>query len=157
MRTPIIKKLFLDPEVLNKFRPISNLSYVSKIIEKVVASRLNDHMSLNGLHDLMQSAYKKFHSTESALLNIFDDVLCALDLKRLAMMIIQDLSAAFDTVDHEILLNRLEKRLGIQGKALAWFKSYLSNRTQSVRVNGVYSESRPPKFGVPQGLSPLPI
>ena len=155
--TPIIKKLFLDPEVLNNFRPISNLSFVSKIIEKVVASRLIDHMSLNGLDDAMQSAYKKFHSTESALINIFDDVLSALDLKKLAMLIMQDLSAAFDTVDHEILLNRLEKRLGIKGKALAWFKSYLSNRTQSVRVNGTFSDSKSLKFGVPQGSVLGPI
>ena len=108
-------------------------------------------MILNDLHDLMQSAYKKHHSTESALLYIFDDVLSALDLKRLIMLILQDLSAAFDTVDHDILLNRLEKRLGITGKALAWFKSYLSDRTQSVRIKGMQSHEQPLRFGVPQG------
>ena len=155
--TPIIKKLFLDPEVLNNFRPISNLSFISKIIEKVVASRLNDHMSLNGLHDMMQSAYKKLHSTESALIYIFDDVLNALDLKRLIMWILQDLSAAFDTVDHTVLLNRLEKRLGIKEKALAWFKSYLSGRTQSVRIKDAYSDEKPLRFGVPQGSVLGPI
>ena len=149
--TPIIKKLFLDPEVLNNFRPISNLTFISKIIEKIVASRLNDHMILNDLHDLMQSAYKKHHSTESALIYLFDDVLSALDLKRLIMLILQDLSAAFDTVDHDILLNRLEKRLGITGNALAWFRSYLSDRTQSVRINGTQSHEKPLRFGVPQG------
>ena len=154
---PILKKLFLDPEILNNFRPISNLPFISKIIEKVVASRLNDHLNINGLNDVLQSAYKKLHSTETALLNVTDDILGALDVKKLAMLIMQDLSAAFDTVDHDILLKRMEYRLGIKGKALQWFRSYLTDRTQSVLINGTESNSAPLKYGVPQGsvLGPL--
>ena len=155
--TPILKKLFLDPEVLNNFRPISNLPFISKIIEKVVASRLIAHLEANGLQDLFQSAYKRFHSTETALLNVTDDLLNGLDMKKLAMLVMQDLSSAFDTVDHDILIRRMECRLGIQGKALQWFKSYLTDRTQAVLIDGTQSGSTPLKYGVPQGsvLGPL--
>ena len=116
--TPLIKKLILDPEIFNNFRPISNLPFISKIIEKVVASRLNSHMISNDLHELMQSSYKKFQSTETALTCVLDDFLCALDDKRNVCLIGLDLSAAFDTVDHGILLDCLETRLGIHGTAL---------------------------------------
>ena len=154
---PIIKKLMLDPEILNNFRPISNLPFISKVIEKVVASRVNDHLARNGLHDLMQSSYKKFHSTETALNNVLDDFLGAIDKKNLAMLIMQDLSAAFDTVDHNILLKRMETRLGICGNALNWFKSYLSDRSQSVYINGNQSRAQNLKYGVPQGSVLGPI
>ena len=79
MLIPIIKKIILDPEIFNHFRPISNLPFISKIIQKVVASRLNSHMVSNGLHELMQSSYKEFHSTETALTCVLDDLLRAID------------------------------------------------------------------------------
>jgi hypothetical protein len=111
----------------------------------------------NGLHEVLQSAYKKFFSTETATLKVQDDILCALDDKKCVVLILLDLSAAFDTVDHDILLNRMSTRLGITGNALEWFRSYLSGRTETVSINGVKSLSKLLKYGVPQGsvLGPL--
>ena len=122
--TPLLKKNNLDPELLKNFLPVSNLS--SKLIERMVASRLNTYMSEHSLHEILQSAYKKHHSIETALLRISDNVLRATDNKKCALLVLLDMSAAFDTVDHSILLSRLHTRLGITGTALAWFRSYLS-------------------------------
>ena len=149
MLVPLIKKIVLDPEILNSFRPISNLPFISKIIEKVVASRMNQHMLSNNLHEIMQSSYKEFHSTETALTCVLDDLLCAIDDKKSALLLMLDLSAAFDTVDHNILLNRMENRLGIRGNALNWFKSYLSERSQCVLIKGIMSNQKELRFGVP--------
>merc|ERR1712237_262375 len=125
---PLIKKICLDPEIFNNFRPISNLTFISKLIEKIVAKRLNKHMTENDLHEIMQSSYKQHHSTETALTCVQDDFLRAIDDKKTVLLLMLDLSAAFDTVDHTILIDRLRNRLGIGGTALDWFQSYLSNR-----------------------------
>jgi hypothetical protein len=109
------------------------------------------NMTENGLHEALQSAYKKFHSTETALLCVQDALLRALDNHQAAVLVLLDLSAAFDTVDHDILLTTLETHVGITGKALDWFKSYLSSRYQYVCINGIYSEKKKLKCGVPQG------
>ena len=155
--TPLIKKLFLDPDVLNHFRPISNLSFLSKLIEKVVAVRLNKHMIANGLNDVYQSSYTKLHSTETALTCVLDDIIRGIDDKKCVILLMLDLSAAFDTVDHSILLTRMESMLGIKGTALMWFKSYLSSRSQRVCIDGIYSKATAITCGVPQGsvLGPL--
>ena len=137
---PLIKKKCLDPEVLSHFRPISNLTYISKLIEQIVAFRMDKHMTDNNLHEVMQSSYKQYHSTETALTCVQDDFLRALDDKNSILLIMLDLSAAFDTVDHDILINRLKGRLGVHGRALEWFKSYLKDRKQAVFLNGVQSK-----------------
>ncbi len=154
---PLLKKLLLDPDILNHFRPVSNLCYISKIVEKVVALFVQKHMSENKLHSIFQSAYKCFHSTETALLRIHNDCNRAIDDEQSVVLILLDLSAAFDTVDHQILLDTLSTHVGIQGKALEWFKSYLSDRSQSVCIEGVYSDQHQLTCGVPQGsvLGPL--
>ena len=148
---PLLKKILLDPEILKHFRPISNLAYVSKLIEMVVDDQVTVYMDENHLHELFQSAYKKFHSTETAMVRIKNDFLSALDDGNAILVVCLDLSAAFDTVDHEILLTRLEKRIGITGNCLAWFRSYLSNRSQKVLINDVTSSARDLSCGVPQG------
>ena len=155
--TPLLKKLKLDPELLKNFRPISNLTYISKLIERVVAARFNTHMKENNLHEIMQSAYRSGHSTETALLKVKDDILQAIDNHQCVLLILLDLSAAFDTVDHEVLLTRLEERVGISGNALAWIQSYLTNRKQAVNINGATSKSQELTYSVPQGsvLGPL--
>ena len=148
---PLFKKSGLDKEVLKNYRPVSNLSFISKVLEKVVAKRLDDHMLDNNLYSSVQSAYRERHSTETALLNVQSDILTALDSGSGAVLLMLDLSAAFDTIDHGILLSRLNSLYGISGDALDWFKSYLSNRVQRVIIGDTVSECKSLNFGVPQG------
>ena len=110
---PLLKKPTLDVEVLSKFRPISNLMFMSKLIEKVVASQLINHISSNGLDEILPSAYKQFHSTETALVKVFNDIVLDVDMNRTVILLLLDLSAAFDTVDHTILIERLANRFGL--------------------------------------------
>ena len=118
--------------------------------------RLNQHLIQNGLHEVLQSAYKQNHSTETALLKVQNDLLMAIDTYGGAVLILLDLSAALDTIDHTILLQRLHE-LGIRDAALDWFRSYLSQRRQSVVINGTRSSYRNLSFGVPQGSVLGPI
>ena len=141
---------------LNNFRPISNLNFISKILEKVVASRIQSHLSSNSLSSF-QSAYRIFHSTETTLLKIHNDLILAMDRGEVTSLILLDLSAAFDTVDHSILLNRLQNWFGLDGLSLNWFTSYLSSRSQAVSINDSISAFSTLSCGVPQGsvLGPL--
>ena len=154
---PLLKKLGLDPEIFKHFRPVSNLSYLSKLMERVAAKRLLGHMSLHHLHEIFQSSYKEFHSTETALLRVHNDIRTALDNKKCVLLILLDLSAAFDTINHSTLLSRLSSVIGISGKALEWFASYLRNRFQSILIDGVESSVWQLLFGVPQGSVLGPI
>ena len=154
---PLLKKISLDQEIFNNFRPISNLVYISKLIEKVIASRLHSHMTDNNLYEELQSSYRKFHSTETALTCVHDDILRAIDENKSVLLIMLDLSAAFDTVDHDVLLERLKSGLGICGTALNWFKSYLSSRSQSVLINGTQLKPTSLVCGIPQGSVLGPI
>ena len=155
--TPLLKKENLDKEILKNYRPVSNLPFLSKVIEKIVAARLRTHLEVNKLWCKMQSAYRPFHSTKSALLCVQNDILSSLNNKKMVALVLLDLSAAFDTIDHEKLLHRLETRFGINGTALDWFGSYLSNRSQAVRINNSSSEKMYLNFGVPQGSVLGPI
>jgi exonuclease III len=148
---PLLKKANLDAELFKNFRPVSNLAFISKIIEKVVLTRYNNHIVNEELHDPFQSAYRANHSTELALLRIQNDLLMAIDAKRCVVLVLLDLSAAFDTVNHNTLLNRMSNELGIRGDALSWFQSYLTNRTQQVRLGGASSKPHVLDCGVPQG------
>ena len=151
------KKPGLDKEVLKNYRPVSNLSFISKVLEKVVAKRLDDNMLDNNLYSPVQSAYRKRHSTETALLKVQSDNLTALDSGSGAALLMLDLSAAFDTINHGILLSRLNSLYGISGDALDWLKSYLSSRVQRVIIGDTVSECKDLNFGVPQGsvLGPM--
>ena len=113
-------------------------------------------MSRFALYPTLQSAYRKGHSTETALLKVQNDILMNMNCKHVTLLVPLDLSAAFDTVDHDILLARLKSSIGINGTALNWFKSYVNNRSQRVSLNGCTSDSFMP-YGVPQGscLGPL--
>jgi hypothetical protein len=133
--SPYLKKNGLDVNVLNNYRPVSNIPFLSKVIEKVVAKQLTSHLTENGLHDPMQSAYKQGSSTETALIRIKADMEDILDDGDGILLILLDLSAAFDTINHAILLGRLEHEVGLQATALKWMKSYLEDRRQAVRMN----------------------
>ena len=150
-----MKNMSLDHEDFASFRPISNLKLMSKAREKVVASQVNIYIKENNLNELYQSAYKKNHSTETAMVKVHNDILRALDNESSVIVLLLDLSAAFDTVDHQILLSRLKCRYGFHCKVLDWFSSYLSDRKQF--VEGGRSSSHNLNYGLPQGsiLGPM--
>ena len=125
MLRSLLKKRTADHKVFANFRPVSNLKYISKLIEKAIAVQLNDHLACNDLHVPLQSAYWSCHSTESALMRVHNDIMISLDNGNCVILVLLDLSAAFDTVNHDLFLSRLEKRFGITGTVLNWFKSYL--------------------------------
>ena len=149
--SPLLKKSNLDRNILKNYRPVSNLPFDAKLMERVVAVRLHQHFSLNNLYTINQSAYRSGHSVESALLSITDSALRSLDNNKGVIVVLLDLSAAFDTIDHKILLERLETRFNITDKALAWISSYLSGRTYSVKARTNTSAKRTLHYGVPQG------
>ena len=155
--TPRLKKPDLDPADVKSFRPISNLTVLSKLLERLVARQLLDHVSVYKLLPDFQSAYRAQHSTETAVLKVLSDILTAADRGDLSMLTLLDLSAAFDTVDHPILLRRLKISYGFNGVVHMWISSYLANRTQYVLCPGSRSTPLLVLCGVPQGsvLGPL--
>lgn len=148
---PLLKKASLVSREFKNYRPVSNLAFLGKIIEKVVAVPIIEYMDTNQLGEQIQSAYKQCHSMETALLRVQNDILCALDRKQGALLVLLDFSAAFDTIDHTLLLDRLSARFGISGTAHQWIRSYLTGRYQSVRINECSYQPHPLQFGVPQG------
>jgi hypothetical protein len=157
MITPLLKKANLSPDDLANYRPISNLNFLSKLLERLISSRLLLHLNSFESIPKFQSAYRKFHSTETALLRIHNDLLLSMENKRASALVFLDLSAAFDTVDHGIFLFRLSLNFGISSSALALLTSYLSDRTQSVHIGNLSSHPSAVHTGVPQGsvLGPL--
>lgn len=146
----MLKKPDLNTKELKNYRPISNLSYISKLIEKVVAKQITEYLSTNNLDETMQSAYRSNYSKETALCRIHNDILWALDHGEAVLFVSLDLSAAFDTIDHQILLERLEHCFGFTGNCLNWFNSYLEGRKLKVIIDGIHSEYKDLNFGVPQ-------
>ena len=122
---PIIKKCTPDPEIFKNYRPVSNLHYISKLIEKVVADQIDLHLENNDMLDPYQSVYRKHHSTETAMLNITNDMLHMKDYNQSTALVSIDLSAAFDLVDHDILVNCLENYFGFTATVLHWFRSFV--------------------------------
>ena len=137
--------------MLKNYRPVSNLAYISKVIEEAASQQIAEHIEKNSLADPLQSAYKPKHSTETALLKVCNDILTDLDGGKAVFLGMLDLSAAFDTVDHGILLRRLSMTFNIQDSVLQWLKSYLTERSVRVCVDGVYSDSITLDCSLPQG------
>ncbi len=148
---PLIKKPKLDPCELANCRPISNLPFMSIFFENVVSAQLCSFLQTNDIYEEFQSGFRPRHSTETALVKITNDLLLASDQGCISLLVLLDLSAAFDTIDHDILIDRLQNYTGIQGQALRWFRSYLSDRCHFVYLNGESSQLSPVKYGVPQG------
>ena len=138
-----------DPNDLKNYRPVSNLSFLSKVLERIVLSQLNERLN-NNLLSPLQSAYRPGHSTETALLRIVNDLLTAMDNNKICILTLLDLSAAFDTIDHQILLTRLQHSFDISGPALSCFSSYLCNRTYAVTINSLQSQHITLHYGVPK-------
>ena len=150
---PLIKELdsLLDIDALNNYRPVSNLVFLSKLIERIVASRIESHMVKHDLQSSKQYGYKKGHSSEMLLVKIVNDLLTSCDRKTPTLLMLLDLSAAFDTVDQNKLLKILHDEIGIRGTAFTWFTSFLKSRTQRVKIGNSYSSVDILEYGVPQG------
>ena len=150
---PALKAMddLMDSDQYKNYRPLTNLVFVGKLIERVVKMRMDAHLDTNNLHCENQYGYKTNHSTELLMTKVTNDLLIAADNKNPTLVMFLDLSAAFDTVDQEKLLNILEKELGFRGTALKWFKSFLQGRTQKVKVGETYSDETTLDFGVAQG------
>ena len=156
--SPKLKKACLDQNIicLANYRPISNLTFLSKVLERVVAARLFAYLEENKLSEPNQSAYRKGHSTETALVRVQHDILNAIGGRQAVLLVLLDLSAEFDTVSHAELISTLQ-RLGITGRALQWFTSYLTDGDQYTQIGLSKSSSEPRRCGVPQGSILGPI
>ena len=154
---PLLKKSSLEPSSLNNYRPISNLPFIGKIIEKVVYQQLSNYLTVNDLFDNFQSGFRPLHSTETALIKVLNDIRLNTDSGKMSVLVLLDLSAAFDTVDHNILIDRLENWVGLSGTVLNWFRSYLQDRNYYVSIGNFVSSQIKMTCGVPQGsiLGPL--
>ena len=154
---PTLKKQNLDQNACQNYRPISNLSFLSKTLERLVSLQLLPYFEQAGLLPAAQSGFRGHHSTETALLSLLSDIYVAIDQSHLSLLALFDVSSAFDMVDHEILLQRLQLSCGLSGIPLLWFKSYLTDRTQMVVLGDSRTEWVGVKFGVPQGSVLGPI
>ena len=155
--TPILKKSGLDPDALSNYRPVCGGVYIDKLIQTNVLLQLNEHMVVNNLNIPNQSAYKRFHSCETVLLRIMNDVLVSLDSGLCTVVLLLDLSAAFDTVDHDEMESTLYHDIGLRGTVLKWFSSFLSGRTQCTKVGESCSQQQRMPYGVPQGTVLGPV
>ena len=149
--TPILKKAGLDPEEFKNYRPVFNVLYLSKLIERAVLAQSTAHILLIKANIPNQSGYKPKHSCETLLIRVTNDILINSDNSKITIMLLLDLSAAFDTVDHDVLLDILWFELGFRGKVYNWFVEFLKNRKQAVNIEGQKSSFRDTKYGVPQG------
>ena len=147
----------MDPADVKSYWPISNLSVLSKLLERLVVGQLLEHLNAARLLSDLQSAYRAYHSTETAVLKVLAYILRAFDTGDVAVLTLLDLSAAFDTVDHVTLLRRLEVSYGLHSHMLGWFQSYLDGRTQYVRRGTDFSTVTLLLNGVPQGSVLGPI
>lgn len=147
--TPIPKK----PKIteFKNFRPISNLPFLSKVLERIVIDHLSSYCAENGLNEPFQSAYRKHHSCETALLQVFNIILSNTDNQNVTLLTLLDLSAAFDTVPHKQFLSKLEAEYGIKDTAHSWFESYFKDRYQTVQINSSSSAPKALNTGMPQG------
>ena len=128
-----------------------------KTIERAAATQACNYLTDNDLLPKLQSTQRMFHGTETVLVRVFNDITMAIDQHREVLLLLLDLSTAFDNIDHDALLERLHKRYGFSGTVLCWFKSYLSGRKQSVIIKDTESSEVPVTHGVLQGSDLGPI
>ena len=139
-------------------RPISLLPVLSKVNERLANRQFVKFLDNSNKISKFQSGNRKHHSTETALLSVTDDLLKAMDEKKISILVLMDMSKAFDSINHDMLLFKL-RNLSVSPSALEWFKSYLKGRYQYFRIRDVVLQSLPVDFGVPRGsiLGPLTV
>jgi Reverse transcriptase (RNA-dependent DNA polymerase) len=156
--TLILKKAGLDVDDVKSYRPISNLTFVSKVIKRIVAKQIKDFQTDSDLMPLIQSAYWPGHATETATVKVLSDILDATDSQKTAVLLgLLDMSAAFDTVEFEILLSRLETSYCLSGTVPKWLTSFVTGRTQAVAFDGNSSPQVKLICSVPQGSVQGPL
>ncbi len=154
---PLLKKRNLDYTMLRNYRPISNLPFIGKIIERVVFNQLNKCLNSTGFLDNFKSGFRVHDNTETVLIKIINDIPLNSDSGKISVLVLLDLSAAFDTFDHNILLQRLENWVRLFGMVHKWFRSYLEGRGYYVSIGEQNSQWTSMTYGVQQGsiLAPL--
>ena len=147
--TPILKKKCLDHNDLNNYRPVNNLCFIAKILEKLVLFQVSSYFNTHNIYNACQSAYRPGHSTETALLKVVNDLFLSLDNGNISVLPLLDVSSAFDTIDHPILVHRLHTDFGFTDAVLQWFSSYLTDRTHYVSLSSHCSAFTHVHSGVP--------
>jgi hypothetical protein len=155
--TPLLKKPGLDPNLPVNYRPISNLNTIGKLIERLALVRLCPHITSNPNFSSLQSGFRPGHSTETAMLSVCNSLFTSVANRRTSLLCTIDLSAAFDTINHDLLLERLKSDFGLDGTTGSWLKSYLVGRQQFVKVGNSTGQVAQITSGVPQGSVLGPI
>ena len=148
---PRLRNIKLESDSFSSYRPVAKISFLSKVTEKFASIQVHNYLRQHGLFPSLRSAYRQHHFTETALLKVTDDILKTLDSHNEVVLVMLDLSAVFDTLDHTLLVERLRSYFGFSGTALQWFSSYLHGRSQRVIIGDTISSPRYLEFGVPQG------
>ena len=149
--TPILEKRCLHHNDFNNYRPVSNLCFIAKILEKQVLSQVSSYLNSHNLYNTCQTAYRPVHSTETALLNVFNDLLLSLSKGNISVLAVNDFSSAFGTIDHSILVHRLHTDIRFTDAVLKLFSSYLTDRTHYVSLLNHCSAFASVHSGVPHG------
>ena len=150
MIKPLLKKKGLDLQEKN-YRPVSNLPFFSKLVEHATLMQFDKHCREHHLLPDFQSAYSKGYSTKTSLMKITNDIFWGMERKQVTAVIVLNMSAAFDTIDHDLLLDILHKRFGIAETVLQWYQSYLRPQGMKVHINDTYSSIRSLNYSIPQG------
>ena len=144
----------VDHNDLNNYRPVSNLCFIAKILEKLVLSQVSAYLNS---HNTCQQADRPCHSTETSHPTVVDDLFLSLDIGNISVLAMLDLSSAFVAIDHSILVHRLHNDYGFNDPVLQWFSSYLTDHTHYVSLSNYCSAFAPVHSGVPQGSILGPI
>ena len=142
---------------MKNYRPVSNLCFIAKILEKLVLSQVSAYINSHNPYNTCQSAYRPGHSTETALLKVANDLLLSLSKSNISVLALFEFSSAFDTIDHPIFVHSLQVDLGFTDTVIQWFSSYLTDHTRYVSLSNHCSAFAPVHFGVPQGSVLGPI
>ena len=142
---------------LNNYRPVSNLCFIAKILEKLVFSQISSYLNSRNLYNTCQSAYCPGHSTETSLLKVVIDLFLSHNKGNITVLALLDISSAFDTIDHSIIVHGLHTDFGFTDSVLHWFSSYLTGRTHYVSLSNHCSAFTPVHSGVPHGFVLGPI